>query len=53
MEAVKQLGAFWALLNELPPKAAMVPPGVGSVPKPLRALLVEDSRPTPSCSCTP
>ncbi|SRR5258705_11359369 len=30
MEAVKQLGAFWALLNELPPKAAMVPPGVGS-----------------------
>jgi len=30
MEAVKQLGAFWAVLNELPPKSATVPPRVGS-----------------------
>jgi len=27
MEAVKQLGAFWAVLNELPPLAAASPGG--------------------------
>ena len=27
MEAVKQLGAFWAVLNELPPAAAVARTG--------------------------